>query len=200
MLTLLHVWVSLLLGYEPLCILKGIFTGRTLYMQLLNWSLFDTKSPPPIILITTVLLDTSPFKMSNHKPDSSVRLAYTNWNLWDCYVKSTIHWKNAYIAFNLKPVNLSTPQQVMQAVTVGTMATPAIAVTLQPTAEDMKMYSTVRNWKSGGQQTMLQPGWSSVWSLRKWSTLLILKIQQRICTTCFQRKKWPFMNQFFESL
>lgn len=89
------------------------------------------------------------FKMSNHKTDSSVRLTYTNWNIWDRYVKSTICWKNAYIAFDPKPVDPSAPQQVVQVAAGGVTTTPAIMVAIQPTAEEMKAYrEELKEWKT----------------------------------------------------
>ena len=87
--------------------------------------------------------------MSETKSDLSVKLAYDNWNLWDHYIKSTIHRKHAYITFDPKPVNLCAPQQVAQVVTAGTAATPAITSTVQPTAEELKTYcEELKEWKT----------------------------------------------------
>ena len=87
--------------------------------------------------------------MSDHKIDSSVRLTYTNWNLWDCHIKSTIRHKNAYIAFDPKPVNPNALQQVVQAAASGTTTTPAVTVTIQPTAEELKTYrEELKEWRT----------------------------------------------------
>ena len=93
--------------------------------------------------------------MSEQKTDSSVKLAYDNWNLWDRYIKSTIRRKNAYIAFDPEPVDPRVPQQAPQAAPVppattpATAPVPAITVTAQPTAEELKTYrEELKEWKT----------------------------------------------------
>src|SRR5258706_942420 len=106
------------------------------------------------ILIPTVPLAASPFTMGDHKTNLSVKLTYTNWNLWDCYVKSTIRRKNAYVAFNPEPITLSAPQQVVQVVTGSAPATPSITVIPKPSAEEMKAYcEELKEWKTANNVT-----------------------------------------------
>jgi len=50
--------------------------------------------------------------MSELKSDSAIKLTYSNWHPWDHYIKSTIHQKNAYIAFDPEPVNPHTSNKL----------------------------------------------------------------------------------------
>src|SRR5258706_3060390 len=90
--------------------------------------------------------------MSKQKTTSSVKLTFDNWTLWNCNIKSTIRHKNAYIVLDPKPANPHTKQQAIPMATVVTMsttATPAVAVTPQPTAEELKMYrDELKEWRS----------------------------------------------------
>ena len=96
-----------------------------------------------------------PFTMSNHKSNPPTRLTYTNWNLWERYVKSIIHCKNAYIVFDPMPIDPSAQQQVVQAATTPSSAAPGAAATI-PTvtvapaamAEEMKVFcEEMKEWR-----------------------------------------------------
>ena len=92
--------------------------------------------------------------MSNLKLNSSVKLDYSNWHLWEHYIKSTIHRKNAYVALDPKPINPRAPQVVQPAATATATApaaatTPIITVTTVPTAEELKAYwEELKEWRA----------------------------------------------------
>ena len=63
-------------------------------------------------------------------------LNYSNWLLWEHYMKSSMRHKNAKVTLDhLEPINPHTPQVIP-----ATATTPAITVTPQPTAEELKAY------------------------------------------------------------
>jgi len=87
--------------------------------------------------------------MSEPKHDSAIKLNYRNWYLWDHYIKSAIHWKNAYIAFDPKPIDLRTVQQIVLVTATSTTTTPTVMVVPQPSADELKMYcKELKEWKS----------------------------------------------------
>jgi len=140
------------------------------------------------ILIPTVPLAASPFTMGDHKTNLSVKLTYTNWNLWDCYVKSTIRRKNAYVAFNPEPITLSAPQQVVQVVTGSATATPSITVIPKPSAEEMKAYcEELKEWKTANNVTEIlkQSSGSSAYST--WIELIYKKFKETLTFDNFKK-------------
>ena len=87
--------------------------------------------------------------MSEPKHDSAIKLNYNNWYLWDCYIKSTIRRKNAYVAFDPEPIDLCTVQQIVPATATTTTTTPTIMVVPQPSADELKTYcEELKEWKS----------------------------------------------------
>ena len=74
--------------------------------------------------------------MSEQRKDQLVVLNYSNWLLWEHYIKSSTRRKNAKFALDRpEPIDPRTPQIVP-----ATATTPAITVTPQPTAEELKAY------------------------------------------------------------
>lgn len=87
--------------------------------------------------------------MSEAKGDSTIKLGYDNWYLWDRHIKSTIRRKNAYIAFDPEPVDPRTQQQLVTLATAASAtATPSVTFTPVPTAEELKTYrEELKEWK-----------------------------------------------------
>ena len=74
--------------------------------------------------------------MSNKKGDQLVILSYNNWYQWEHYIKSSTRRKNAKFTINRpEPIDPRTPQVIP-----ATATAPAVTVTPQPTAEEMKAY------------------------------------------------------------
>lgn len=78
-----------------------------------------------------------------------MKLAYDNWYTWDVHIKGIIRRKNAYIAFDPEPTGLRTSQQVIPP-TAGTSSNIlSVAVTSQPTPEELKMYrKELKEWRT----------------------------------------------------
>jgi len=86
--------------------------------------------------------------MSEPKHNSAIKLNYNNWYLWDCYIKSTIHQKNAYVAFDPEPIDLRMVQQIIPATATSATTTPTIVVIPQPSADELKTYcEELKEWK-----------------------------------------------------
>lgn len=94
--------------------------------------------------------------MSDSKGEPAVKLGYDNWFEWDRYIKSTIRRKNAYVAFNPKPIDprvqqganpaaapAATPASVTATTaTTSTTATAPTAPTATPTTPAMATSAT----------------------------------------------------------
>jgi hypothetical protein len=88
--------------------------------------------------------------MSELKSSHDIKLSYNNWHIWDCYIKSTIRHKNAYLAFNPEPVDPHTSPQVISLTTSSaSLLIPGITVTCQPSAKELETYcSEPKEWKA----------------------------------------------------
>jgi hypothetical protein len=88
--------------------------------------------------------------MSKLKSSHDIKLSYDNWHIWDCYIKSTIRCKNAYLAFDPEPVDPRTLPQVISPMTLSaSLSIPSITVTCQPSAKELEMYhSELKAWKA----------------------------------------------------
>ena len=74
--------------------------------------------------------------MSEQRKDQLVVLNYSNWLLWEHYIKSSTCRKNTKFALNhLEPID-----PCMLQIIPATATTPAITVTPQPSAKELKAY------------------------------------------------------------
>ena len=86
--------------------------------------------------------------MSESEDDQTIQLNYDNWYLWDRHIRSTIRRKNAYLAFNPKPVDPHAQQAVPPATTTP-VPTPSVTVTPRPTSEELKTYrEALKEWRA----------------------------------------------------